>query len=82
MDGSKAKALAIVGTAYVVAGVVAWITAWSAGGYHPVTTAFLADVAATIAIFCFSYTYGNSSFYDAYWSVAPLPIATSKLSRS
>jgi len=75
MGTEKTKALVLVGIAYAVAGVVAWLTAWTTGGYHPVATAFLADVAATIAIFCFSYAYGNSSFYDAYWSVAPLPIA-------
>jgi len=75
MEATKTKALALVGTAYGVAGAVAWMTASATGGYHPVATAFLADVAATIAIFCFSYAYGNSSFYDAYWSVAPLPIA-------
>jgi steroid 5-alpha reductase family enzyme len=75
MDGSKAKALALVGIAYVVAGVVAWGTAWWGDAFHPITTALLADLAATITIFCFSYAYGNSSFYDAYWSVAPLPIA-------
>ena len=75
MDSSKAKALAVVGAAYVIAGVAALLVAWWTGGYHPITTAFLADVAATITIFGFSYAYGNSSFYDAYWSVAPLPIA-------
>jgi steroid 5-alpha reductase family enzyme len=75
MNDSKARGLTRVGTAYVVAGMVGLWCGWWAGGYHPIATAFLADVAATVAIFCFSYTYGNSSFYDAYWSVAPLPIA-------
>lgn len=75
MEVAKTKALTLVGTAYGVAGVAAWLVAWATDGYHPVATAFIADVAATIAIFCFSYAYGNSSFYDAYWSVAPLPIA-------
>lgn len=75
MEVAKTKALTLVGTAYGVAGVAAWLAAWATDGYHPVATAFIADVAATIAIFCFSYAYGNSSFYDAYWSVAPLPIA-------
>jgi steroid 5-alpha reductase family enzyme len=75
MDGSKGKALALVGTAYVVAGVLACLAAWWARGYHPIAVAFWADVAATIAIFGFSYAYGNTSFYDAYWSIAPLPIA-------
>lgn len=34
-----------------------------------------ADVAATVVIFVFSVLFDNSSFYDAYWSVAPVPIA-------
>ena len=37
----------------------------------PIATAFQADVAATLAIFACSLLYRNSSFYDAYWSVAP-----------
>ena len=31
----------------------------------------VADVLATLVIFVFSRAYGNSSFYDAYWSVIP-----------
>jgi steroid 5-alpha reductase family enzyme len=42
---------------------------------HPIAVAWSADVAATLAIFVFSFAFGNSSFYDAYWSVAPVPIA-------
>ncbi len=33
--------------------------------------ALIADVLATLVIFGFSRFYGNSSFYDAYWSVIP-----------
>lgn len=33
--------------------------------------ALIADLLATLVIFGFSRAYGNSSFYDAYWSVAP-----------
>lgn len=33
--------------------------------------ALAADVVATLVIFGFSRAYGNSSFYDAYWSVIP-----------
>ena len=57
--------------AYAVAGVVALITAASVGWTHPLAVAFAADVAATVAIFAFSRAFDNSSFYDAYWSVAP-----------
>jgi len=31
----------------------------------------IADLVATLVIFAFSRVYGNSSFYDAYWSVIP-----------
>ena len=34
----------------------------------------LADVAATLVVFFFSWRHDNSSVYDPYWSVAPLPI--------
>jgi steroid 5-alpha reductase family enzyme len=37
--------------------------------------AFWADVAATVAVFAASLAFRNSSFYDPYWSVAPLAIA-------
>ncbi len=35
--------------------------------------AWIADVAATLAIFTFSFAFGNSSCYDAYWSGAAAP---------
>ena len=31
----------------------------------------LADIMATLTVFLFSFRFRNSSFYDAYWSVAP-----------
>jgi steroid 5-alpha reductase family enzyme len=60
--------------AYVVGLMVAVIVAVSVGWEHPVAVAFAADVAATVAVFAFSVAFGNSSFYDAYWSVAPIAI--------
>ncbi len=44
-------------------------------GRHPIVVAALADVAATAVVFAFSWGHDNSSLYDAYWSLAPLPIA-------
>ncbi len=38
---------------------------------HPVTQLLSVDVLATFVIFFFSLGFNNSSFYDAYWSVAP-----------
>ncbi len=69
---SKARSLTLVSVAYVVAIAVA--AAWLMWG--PTTgrlwlDTFIADVLATLAVFAFSRTYRNSSFYDAYWSVIP-----------
>src|SRR6185369_16562304 len=60
--------------AYAVGFVVAAISAAMLGWQHPIAVAFGADVAATVAVFAFSVAFNNSSFYDAYWSVAPIAI--------
>lgn len=57
-----ALAVAVVVGALAPVDGLAWRTFW-------------ADVAATVAIFGFSLAYRSSSFYDAYWSVAPMAIA-------
>ena len=61
--------------AYAAGLIVGLIAAASSDWQHPIALAFAADVAATIAVFAFSLAFGNSSFYDPYWSVAPIPIA-------
>jgi len=35
----------------------------------------VADIVATAVVFVFSVVFGNSSFYDPYWSIAPIVIA-------
>ena len=60
--------------AYVVAFVGAIVVSVLTDWQHPIAVAFAADVAATVIVFAFSLAFGNSSFYDAYWSVAPIPI--------
>jgi steroid 5-alpha reductase family enzyme len=70
----RSRSFAICGLAYLVALAVAVLAAWLIPTQDPIRVAFAADVAATIAIFAFSWAYDNSSFYDAYWSVAPIPI--------
>ena len=42
---------------------------------HPILVVVVADVAATLVVFAFSTVFRNSSFYDPYWSVAPVVIA-------
>ncbi len=58
--------------------VVAYVVALYLGGvsltffdHGPLVDLLLADLVATLVIFGFSRFYGNSSFYDAYWSVLP-----------
>ena len=69
---SKARSLSIVTLAYVVAIAVAaaWLLWGPATGRLWLDT-LIADVLATLVVFAFSRAYGNSSFYDAYWSVIP-----------
>jgi len=69
------RARLVVVLAYLVAFGVAVAVGQRVPFEHPIAVALSADVAATLAIFCFSLAFRNSSFYDAYWSVAPLPIA-------
>jgi len=58
-----------------VALVAAAITVALVPSESALVRAFWADVVATCVVFGFSVRYDNSSFYDAYWSVAPVPIA-------
>ncbi len=61
--------------AYATALVAALAVGAALFGRHPIVVAALADVAATAVVFAFSWGHDNSSLYDAYWSLAPLPIA-------
>ncbi|MCG7596757.1 DUF1295 domain-containing protein [Mycobacterium sp. PSTR-4-N] len=69
---SKARSLSIVTVAYVLAVAVAaaWLL-WGPGTGRLWLDTLIADVLATLVVFAFSRAYGNSSFYDAYWSVIP-----------
>jgi len=72
--GSRAASFAWVAAAYGAAFAAALGVAAALGGRHPILVAGSADVAATVVVFCFSALLGNSSVYDPYWSVAPIPI--------
>jgi len=71
----RTRAFLWITVAYLAAMVAALVTGIVCGERHPIAVAFAADVAATLAIFAFSFAFGNSSFYDAYWSVAPPLVA-------
>jgi steroid 5-alpha reductase family enzyme len=69
------RAFTWIAVAYLAAGAVAVAVAVGLAGRHPILVVGAADLAATVAIFAFSLALKNSSFYDPYWSVAPIPIA-------
>src|SRR5262249_11449388 len=71
---TRSRALAAVGGAYSTALVVALATGWALRGRHPIAVAAIADIAGTLVVFAFSVRHDNSSLYDPYWSIAPLPI--------
>lgn len=72
---ARTRGLLWIVIAYLSALVVALLVGITVGDRHPIEIALAADVAATLVIFAFSFRFGNSSFYDAYWSVAPPLIA-------
>jgi steroid 5-alpha reductase family enzyme len=69
------RAIALVTLAYVIAGALAWATLRATPTLHPLLALFLADTVATVVVFAFSRAFDNSSFYDPYWSVAPMVFA-------
>ncbi|MEZ4334565.1 MAG: DUF1295 domain-containing protein [Myxococcota bacterium] len=72
--GSKASALGLVALSYLVALAAGAATLVLAPIEGVLARTFAADVVATLVIFGFSFAWNNSSFYDAYWSVVPIPI--------
>ncbi|WP_208863275.1 DUF1295 domain-containing protein [Mycolicibacter icosiumassiliensis] len=69
---SKAASLCLISSAYLVAiGVACVWLAWGPGTGMLWLDTLIADVLATLVVFVFSRRFGNSSFYDAYWSVIP-----------
>lgn len=69
---TKTRSLLLIGAAYVAAVGAggAWLM-WGVSSGRLWLDALVADVIATVVVFGFSRTFGNSSFYDAYWSVIP-----------
>ncbi|HUL60408.1 MAG TPA: DUF1295 domain-containing protein [Anaeromyxobacteraceae bacterium] len=75
VSSSHRRVLAAVALAYAAAAVAALAAGWAVRGRHPILVAAVADVAATLVVFAFGVAHDNSSLYDPYWSVAPVPIA-------
>jgi len=42
---------------------------------HIIAVVLIADIFATLVIYVFSHIFKNTSLYDPYWSLAPIPIA-------
>jgi steroid 5-alpha reductase family enzyme len=70
----RSTGFAVVGAVYAVAGLVAWGVVAALPGRPPLAVTFLADLAATLAVFAATMIAGNASLYDPYWSVAPAVI--------
>ena len=69
------KAFALCALAYVLALFVAIALGYVSRELHPILIVFIADIGATLVIYTFGRIFQNTSFYDAYWSLAPLAIA-------
>jgi steroid 5-alpha reductase family enzyme len=71
----KRRLLLACAAAYAAALLAAGGTAAALAGHHPLLVTAAADLVATAVVFAFSVGFDNSSLYDPYWSVAPIPIA-------
>jgi steroid 5-alpha reductase family enzyme len=73
LSGARLRVL----LAYLVGLACACAAGWLVRDRHPLLVAGLADGVGTVVVFGFSMLWNNSSVYDPYWSVAPIPIACS-----
>lgn len=71
---NKTRSTLICIGAYTTALCAAAASVWTLDAGSDILTALIADCIATVVIFAFSFAFNNSSMYDPYWSVAPLPI--------
>ena len=72
---SKARGLLWCVVAYVAALAAAFGAGFFVRDRNPLLVVLVADLVGTAVVFAFSVAFNNSSLYDPYWSVAPLPIA-------
>ncbi len=74
-SAARAKGFLLIIVAYLVAGVAGCLSTWALRNHSLILAVGVGDVVATIAMFGFSLAFNNSSFYDIYWSIAPMVIA-------
>ncbi len=72
IQSATVKDLLIVTLAYIVAIAAALVYFVLAAEPSLLLRLFIADIIGTAVIFGFSLAFRNSSFYDPYWSVAPI----------
>ena len=72
---NKAVSLIVVAIVYMVAIYIGWLVLQRASFQHSMIDVLVADVAATLIVFLFSFLFKNSSVYDPYWSAIPPFIA-------
>ncbi|MEX2588836.1 MAG: DUF1295 domain-containing protein, partial [Chitinophagales bacterium] len=70
--GNFGKGLLWTFIAYLLAVLAAWWSIENIDAGNIYLNIFIADAIGTIVIFLFSFFFKNSSFYDPYWSVAPI----------
>jgi len=70
----KSKSLVICFSSYFIVLIICLLIFPIIDTGTPILNAALLDLIATALIFVISYSFNNSSFYDPYWSLAPIPI--------
>ena len=72
---TRFRDLFLVFLAYMVALLAALLVGWLFSNLHVLYMVLLADIAGTLVIYLAGRIFRNASFYDPYWSVAPIVIA-------
>ncbi len=73
---SRSVSFLVILGVYVIAAAVGIAVFALLPQYHDIVRLFIADSAATVAVWIFSTALKNASVYDPYWSVAPVVILT------
>lgn len=74
-DRASPKDVLLVAAAYVMALSAALGVGFLLRDLPPLAVVAAADLAGTVVVFAWSVGCNNTSMYDPYWSVAPIPIA-------
>ena len=73
LSANKTNALVICLGSYLIVLILCVLLYQVLEMGNPAVTAAMLDLAATILIFLVSLSFNNSSFYDPFWSIAPVP---------